>query len=181
MDINFWKTLPSQTCLILYLYKNNKKEIIHCKYFHCAENKVYLSYNLEEDVFCDEKYLCLIFNNGNVILNIETHSFSQGTILTSIKIKSVKKTNQLPLNFSFINKKYIDIISKNYKDFHLAHDYLDQGWSDIINGNDLEHLVILGIPLFTIDEEYISLIEGEDLWINDNCLPKLEELFFKLF
>lgn len=180
MDLHFWKTLPTQTCLTLNLYENKKKEKIYCKYFHCAENKVYLSYNLEkEDLYDNDCVYCFIFDNENVILNIETHHFYQGTVLTSIKIKSIKTTNQPPLHFSYIDKKYIDIINNHYKDLHLAHDYLDQGWSDIIDGNDLEHLVINDVPLFSANEEYITLIEGEDLWINNNCLPKLEELYQK--
>ena len=144
MDIHFWKQLPTQTCLTLYLYANNKKEKVYCQYFHCTENCVYFKYNLENNYYEGERSSFFLFENGNVILNQETNTFTLGTILTSIKIKSIKKSNELPLLFSLIDKKYLNVVNSHFKELHLAHDFRDQGWDDIFYGNQFEHLYECG-------------------------------------
>ena len=180
MDINFWKTLPRHTCLTLFLFVNNVKRKVYCKYFHSTLDEVYCSYNFEENNLDNDCVSFLIFDNEDVVLNVDDFEICEGTILTSIKIQNINKTNEQPLIFSIINKKYINTINTHYKQLHLAHNYMDQGWENIINGNDLEHLYT-DEPLFSIEDENVSLFGGEGLWINNECLPKLEELYKKSY
>jgi hypothetical protein len=152
---------------------------VYFKYYHCAENIIYGELCLEKNNFCEGQ--CdpfLIFDNSNVILDIELDVFSQGTILSSIKIKDITKYNNSPLNFSFINEKYINVIKSHYKYFHFGYDFQNQGWDDIIDGRQIDNSRYYD-ELFFIKNNVITLYGGVKLWINDEWLYKLDELYNK--
>ena len=134
MDIEFWKMLPRHTTLTLLIEMDEyDTKTVYCKYFHSTETEIYCSYFFNEYEMDDYCTSFLVFDDDEIVLN--THE----SIIKSIQILEINKTDELPLVFSFIDKKYVDIINSHYKELHLAHNYLDQGWTTI-NEEELETL-----------------------------------------
>jgi hypothetical protein len=175
MDFNFWKKLPSQTCLTLLF---NKTLSVDCKYFHCTEDEVYCSYRFENNKDYNNCVSFLVYKKNKVMLNmnVDDYEFYEHNVsskIKSIELKTFCATNLKPLNFSYIDKKYVDILNDNYLQFHLAHDYMDQGWTEIEESEVKNYKK----PLFATDDEHVYLFEGEGLWINNDSLSKLEKMY----
>ena len=83
----------------------------------------------------------------------------------------IPNDTQKPLNFVSIDSKYLETLKQNYKKLHLAHDYMDQGWTDIENGEDIEHLG--NEEAFWDESGEITIFSGEGFWINEKDFSKL--------
>jgi hypothetical protein len=182
--INYWRSLPRQSKLSIKIKSDGQLQTGIFTYWHSVDNtdiygqlayngsstKVYgcvFTYNC--DCLCDA-YYALDTKQHLHIMNAADTEF----VDCEVFVINEKKSNQLPLNFTSIPSQYYDKLSKKWQEVHLGYGSMDmdQGWTDVINGLGIEHLIDEK-PLFIIEDKCVQLFTGEGLWIDELDLLKL--------
>jgi hypothetical protein len=145
-----------------------------CIYSHiCVDDVNELNSDSSRQIYFyenDTPYQAIEYYDNEIIL-LNTYYSNDNFTLT---IKNIKPSNDYPLCFVSIANKYYDRLTKNYAFVHLAYDYMDQGWTDIINGENLDLLKKSNGPMFELgDDGHIFIFQGEGFWINKNDICKL--------
>ena len=189
VDLTYWQSLPSQSKLSLEIKCGDECESGLFTYWHLVDDElVYgeLVLDGDEDYFnnlegwtftyechpCDD---CFVEGEKHLhIFNVADSEFMR----CEVKILSESKTDKLPLNFVSIPSKYYKSVCEKWREVHLAHDYMDQGWTDIIGGEGVEHLMN-DLPLFQVQNDEVVIWKDDGLWIDRRDLHKLEASIVK--
>ena len=183
IDLTYWRSLPSQSKLSLKIKCGDEWKSTLFTYWHLVEDElVYgqLVFDEDEEDFvntegqtfkygCETSDDCFVKGEKHLhLLNV----FDTEYVKCEVNILSEARTEELPLNFVPIPKKYYQTLCEKWREVHLAHDYMDQGWTDIINGEGVEHLMD-DSPLFKVEDDEVVIFSGEGLWIDQRDLHQL--------
>lgn len=154
MNMEYWKTLPGQTKLLLQIETEDSNQLINCMFSHLwfdpRDNDACIycqTYNEVDDCY-DYPSQFLDFYEGSFW-------FEQGECV-SINIFREERTINYPTLYVPIDEKYIDFIKNNYNKLDICYDYMDQGWSQLDDSDNS----------FFIENGHVVLFTGEGLWIN---------------
>ena len=162
MNIEYWKTLPTNTQLILQIVTDDENKMVKCAYSH-------MWYDSEDNdgcIYCFEydEETNQYRNHPDQFIDFCDDEFTYcGDECTDINIFHENKTRDDQIVYVPIDKKYLDHIKKNFKILKLGHDYEDQGWcADFTDFNESE---------FHVCNNQVSFTHGaEGLWIEQNEL-----------
>ena len=184
VNLTYWQLLPSQSKLSLKIKCYDEWKSALFTYWHLVEEElVYGQFVFDEDeedllstdgqtfkYGCEPHDDCFVEGEKHLhIFNVSDTEYMK----CEIKIISESKTDKLPLNFVSVASKYYLNLCENWREVHLGHDYMDQGWTDIIGGEGVEHLMD-DLSLFKVEGDEVVIFQGEGLWIDERDLHKLE-------
>jgi hypothetical protein len=171
-----WKNIPANSHVDLTItYSDRKikvKKLLYCHYVIDSNihHIIYLYADKHEDYYSVD-----IWNKNCVNEEYDESTLYENEIID--KTIEITKSNNIPLVFISIDKKYLHEVNAHYKKLHLATDFMDQGWCEYIEGRGLDHLTKYNEDLFFVDGNDITIWAGEGLWINKNNMSYLEQTF----
>ena len=186
IDLTYLQSLPSESQLSLKIKCDDEWKSALFTYWHLVEDElIYGQLVFDEDENEEDsmstagqtfKYGCDVYDD--CFVEGETHLhiynvFDSEYRRCEIRVVSESKTQKLPLNFVSIPSQYYQCLCEKWREVHLAHDYMDQGWTDIIDGEGVEHLMD-NRSLFRLQDDEIVIFHGEGLWIDSRDLHKLQ-------